>query len=309
MQYKALWSIVGSCVLVATLLLAPTKNAFEFSCEVDADCKTNMRCLQSPKRCTPVLGEAPLPSLMWTATLGRKAAAADLVWMGIVQTVGSPYSHFSEYQNIEHWVFTFAELDGSESLPYFSGGILLSTYPDRAEVADKIFALGEKNAGESWDFAMWRAFVAYFSAFDTEKAADHYERAAALGAPAKFGLRAKKMRAQKLDCAEILKTLRKSQAELKNLAGADAMAKQGSELRVYVNCWEKSIDHMLQARRVRNLPAVETLQTLVDEGALQAIPPLPKGQCWSIIGGSAKVKPCTTSASSPNPTPSQPHHP
>lgn len=295
------WMLFGLVGVTIVAFLAPDRLVTTTSCAQDSDCEKHFKCMGAPSVCTPLLGPPPPAALMLAMTFGRRSAAADLYWMQVVQYVGSSKAQRAEYEGIEEWITALSDLDGSDDLPYFMGGILLSTYPDRVKAADALFALGEKNTGETWQFAMWRAFVAHFAAFDMEKAADQYERAAALGAPKSFGQRAETLRAHKLDCADILKKLRKSQFELKESVGVAANAQQGSELRVYLSCWKKSIDTILQARRVQMLPTVTQLQTLVDDGALLSIPPLPKGKCWSISSGSTAVVQCDVLPNPENP--------
>ena len=252
-----------------------------------------------PKVCTPVITKPPHKSVLLAATGVRHAAAADLAWLQAAQYLGSPYTVHSDYRNFEDWLFQVIDLDPSEELTYMTGGIILSSFPGRADAADRLFAMGEQNLGTNWEFAVWRGFVAYFGKLDNAAAAGHFARAAKLGAPPAIAARAKTLQQQERDCAKILQQLTSTRRALQRHTSVDSAA--GAEVRVLLHCYESHLNQLLQGRRVAKMPPLQSLAGLVDEGRIDRLPALPPGRCWFLRGGKAHAEPCVPQPQLPTP--------
>lgn|GEM_PF-1121127 len=292
LQSLVAWG-VGIGLFAAALSFAPTTiySRLHQPCLSDDECPPSSRCLQVPSVCTPVIPKPSHKSTLLAATGVRRPAAADLAWMQAVQHLGSPHTLHSDYAGLEDWLFQVIDLDPSEELTYMTGGILLSTFPDRADAADRLLALGETNLGANWEFAMWRGFVAYFSKLDNQAAAQHFARAAELGAPPVVAARAETLRRHQTDCRSVLAQLRMTQREMHQHGAVQSAA--GADERVLMNCYERHLNQLLQARRTANLPPLTSLRELVDEGRIETLPALPAGKCWVLRDGTVHADPCT----------------
>ena len=111
--------------------------------------------------CIATIESPPAVDLVRALSLGRHSAAAYMIWLQVVQFVGSAKYQAVNFRGLGPWINLVTALDVDFSIAYFYAGALLPTSKGSAPDAAEILARGEKAVGEQWDYAMWRGVVAY----------------------------------------------------------------------------------------------------------------------------------------------------
>jgi hypothetical protein len=227
-------------------------------------------------------------AVVQVASLGRREAAADAMWLRTVQLMGSTAYETAGYPHLETWLGHIADLDPQFVTPYLLGAVLLTTDRARSEVVDEILARGEVALPHLFSLPMMRGFVAYFGALDPARAAGHYRRAAAFpDAPEYLGAFAKRLDHEVASCGNLQR----------NLADAHAHATQrerdmleGEARTILENCQKTLLERGAAAFRLSR-GHEPTVDEVVAEGLAEA-PVAPRGQCWKLDHGRAALGPC-----------------
>ena len=224
----------------------------------------------------------PPTEMLQAASLGRPQAAADILWLQVVSFVGSGYGEAKGYLGIEHYLDRITDLAPSFSLPYWIGGILLATSPERTQAADHILAKGEKRFPNDWEFSQWRGFVAYFGDMDIPRALVHYKNAIKKPGHAPY-LVSFNHRLEKVstDCALMIESM-------SQVLSADNQANtkeflQGRAGKIIKNCVKMNLKQAAASFRLRHGKIALRVQDLLDFGMIDKMPPVPPGYCWAII--------------------------
>jgi hypothetical protein len=231
----------------------------------------------------------PLPAAVYeVALLGRRAAAADLVWLRTIQLIGSrPYSE-ARYPHLEDWADVITALDPGYQMPPATVAVLLVTETDRAERVDALLARAEERDATGFYFPMLRGFVAYFGRRDLPAAAAHYERAGERGGPPYVKAFAKRLRTRALQCTELIDDL----AAVARSDGVDRDALRSRSTDIVVSCFKQEIEHAATRFRLDRQASATSLQQLVSAGYLPAVPQTPAGSCWDFNGIDVQLVAC-----------------
>lgn len=297
---------IGIACLAAAIAIAASAPAQEtkLACSTDEDCAVLDEpavCYQRVDggRCEAGLPVAPAAEALNLALLGRRAAAADVTWIQTLQFVGAPWADQVDYAGLEHWLQLVTDLDPGFAHAYLIGGVLLATIHDRAPAADALLQKAERNLTDPHvlsQTAQWRGFVAYYGAFDPQRAAEHYQRAYDLGGPPMLRERARTLRDRSADCRELWRSLSDSVGSRRQLIGGD-MVDDRRRARILQNCFREELNRALSVRRISRKGDAETIEELVDDGLIAAVPPtLEDGKCWKAIAAKAYIRPCEESA-------------
>lgn len=257
---------------------------------------------------TDALPPAPQAALTQTIALGRNSAAADVAWLRSVFFIGSPHSEQIKYEGLAPWINLINDLDPHFELPYFVGGILVSTNPKNGPAADAILAKGEEINPNSFEYPMWRGFIHYFSLLDTKAAAMHYQRASEKeNAPPYLKSLAKRLQTQNDNCRSMQQNLSNVIDDTKD-ATQKALIKENA-IEILVQCTSHEIETAARAYFVNTLKHATSPQELIDAGFLsQPILTLSK-QCWVISNEKARLEPCHASTNPPSPPQPNPQAP
>lgn len=249
----------------------------------------------------PPVGSEESSSTPWTegivrvAGLGRTRATADIVWMRMVQLIGSPRMEQAGYPDLDGWLDLTSRLDPTFLVPYFFGAILLVTDDARAARVDGILARGEAAAPDVFSLPMYRGFLAYFGRLDRAAAAAHYGRAANKpNAPPYLGPFSERLRRDEGTCAN-------AQRDLQEVASSSD-ANLGSFLanargKLLIHCLKARIETAATSWRVKNDNRAPTMEDLFASGLLERPQPAPAGSCWQLDEAQkASLVPCPAEA-------------
>ncbi len=244
------------------------------------------------------LGPAPSGAVVRAASLGRDDAAADLLWLRVVQYIGAPYSEEQKYEDMELWVDGIADLSPRFELPYLLTGILLATSPSRADAADRVLERGEAVMPDRWIFPLQRGFVAYFGRLDFGAAAEHYRRASQFpGSPPYLPAFVRRLENSAASCAALRSDLGTVVGSTSDVRQSDAMKKGAPE--ILVHCAESEIKGAASAYKLERSALPASVDDLVAAGYLKAPPFAPPGTCWSLVGDRGKLTSCAPPGPSP----------
>jgi len=252
-----------------------------------------MAALTAPKQMATEAALDPWPEpIVRVASLGRSYAASDIVWLQIVQLIGSTVRLKAGLPGLEKWIDVATSLDPKFGEPYYFGAILLVTDDKRSNEVDALLQRGEDALPDEFLIPMWRGFSSYAGRLDPKTAAKHFRRAATKPrAPAYLVRLAQRLEKEGDVCRGILQSM---QDMSEGATSEQSEALLGERRNVLKHCMRTRIEHAAIAYRVKHqddrLPP-PTLDALIAEG----LPPptAPKGECWFLDeGGRASLKPC-----------------
>lgn len=299
--------VLGLSLAGAAIYLAPVDAPPELaSCTLNTDCPANSRCavLRGRRVCIPGLPPPPKANLVKALSLGRHAAAADIIWLRVIQFVGSDTFQAANYKGLAEWILLTVELNADFDMAYWYAGSLLPTSRKSAEEADAILRRGEKIRGDDWQIAMWRGFVAYYGKQDFEAAATHFERSVKLGGPDYLQKRAQTLRTESQNCRSLEKNLVQMRDGAKGSGGSLLTSEQMQK--ILVGCIEAKLEAAIATYRIDHGKGAESMQELLDAGLLDAKPPAPSGQCWFLAKRTGYLAPCVDGRRSDLPPGGQP---
>lgn len=281
-------SLAGTAIFLAPVDTPETPA----TCTLDSDCPADRRCaiLRGRRVCVQGLPPAPEATLIKALSLGRHAAAAGIIWLRVVQFVGSDQFQAANYKGLAEWILLTVELNADFDMAYWYAGSLLPTSRKSAEDADKILANGEAKLGEDWQKAMWRGFVAYYGKQDFETAAEHFDRSAKLGGPEYLKKRAQTLRTESQNCRSLERNLVQMRDGAKGLGGNLLTSAQMQK--ILIGCIEARIEAAIATYRIDHGNPPKSVAELLDAGLLDSDPPTPPGQCWFLAKRTGYLAPC-----------------
>lgn len=277
------------------------------------------------------LAPPPSGSVARAVSLGRHAAAADLVWLRAAQFIGAPQSERVRYAGLEHWVALANDLDPSWERPYFLGSILLATLPGRQATAAEILADAEVRLvpsgcreeptcpapdvsdaddveqrcvpcpalverGCNWEVPLSRGFVAYFGQLDANTAAGFFCESRRRGGPKYLTRFSARLARTGYTCKQLRHDL-VGLAKQVGQGGSEILSGREEQFRVVIGCEQAALKQASQAYRLRTGLWPETVAQLLEERLLDEPPWVPTaGQCWTrpTEGPNFELRPCPT---------------
>lgn len=215
--------------------------------------------------------------MLRAACLGRAFAAADLAWIGLVQTLGSAVAERSGFPTVTDQVDVVTTLDPRFGLAYHFGVIVVLTDSGRAERLHAILQRGRAAFPDDAQFPRMMGLLEHFGRFNFPAAARFYRESLALGGPAYLGPLADRLSTAALQCRQL-------RAEFS--AAAMAAGREERELffvkaaPVLINCEKTRLGAAVAQFKLNQNGRIPTLQDLMDRG--QEEPLRPPGQCWTI---------------------------
>ncbi len=224
---------------------------------------------------------------MEAALLGRRMAAADLAWIGLVQTLGSRVAERAGFPTVANEVDVVTTLDPQFALAYHFGVIVVLTNPERADRLSTILERGRAAFPRDSDFPRMMGFLEHFGRLNFPAAAARYRESVALGGPAYLTPLANRLENAALQCSQLRDELANAAAR----AGSDErellLARAGP---VLSNCEKTRLESIVGQFKL-NQGRIPTLDEVLEQGHEPPIH-LP-GQCWTITPeGRARLEPC-----------------
>lgn len=243
---------------------------------------------QDDLQCFAGLPTAPPAALLSALALGRRAAAADFVWLRTLQFIGADHAEQVRYAGLSGWVERVVELKPEFTDPAYLSATLLSTVPSRAAETLRLLSLAEPSfAGTKrhWQIYFWRATVHEYVLQDVDAARQAYRKAGELGGPLWLSERAQTLEQETLNCGSVRRRLMQTFAEANRADSALQLQGQraNTTLReILENCHRQHIRRAEAAFVLEHQRVPKTIQELVDAGRLEA-PSAPPGMKWVLI--------------------------
>lgn len=230
----------------------------------------------------------PNGKFLRTASLGQSSLLASLVYLWAIQYYAD-YDRADRYRFVEH-VFgeVIAELDPHYVDPYWIGALILSVEAQDLEAALRLLEKGFENNPDRW-------ILPYLAGWECERAGDSaraarwFDRAAAIpGAPPQVLRLRAAMVARAGDLDEALRRWSEILEDPRADATSRAIAeRQVRGLRVRIDL--ERINHAIEAFRERAGRLPRSLDELVREGFLPAVPVDPDGTPYAYDRGSGRA--------------------
>jgi hypothetical protein len=214
--------------------------------------------------------------------LGDRRVAADLVWLSVVQHVGSQRYVNAGLPNLEAWIDVCTDLDPRFESMYFVASAFLTALPERTAALDALLSKGERALPDSPMLPMARGFLHYFGVYEPEVAARHFQEATRKGAPQYLNSLADRLLRLGTTCKNVGESLH----ELQRNFGASATQARATAF----ECSKRLIEAAAATQRLQNKPE-RTFEQLRADGKLPGVVQFP-GECWQLQGGKAWLEPC-----------------
>ena len=217
----------------------------------------------------------PTSSMARWLSLGHPTLAANLLWLRTVQYIGESRAEERGWDKLLPLLETITDLDPGHGYAYQVGGVVLGSAGRTAE-SSAILEKGIRNVPDRYILPYLRAFNAFYYDDDWPTAGRFAEIAARTpGAPAhvRQNVLAYYVKGNRADAA--VSFLEQSLAEAKDPDTRKAVQSQLQQARV-----EQAVarlDGAVNAWRARYLAGPLTLEQLVAEGLVEAIPRDPAG--------------------------------
>ena len=121
--------------------------------------------------------ESPGPNVLAIMSLEHPQALADLVWLGLVQELGSTVDgRGANWDKVERWSDIATDLDPGYLTVYHSAAVQLGNYGKRIDASDQIAEKGYQALPWAWQLALVIGYNAYFLRHDYERASSFWLR-------------------------------------------------------------------------------------------------------------------------------------
>jgi tetratricopeptide (TPR) repeat protein len=231
-----------------------------------------------------VIPPAPVVRLL---SLGHPTLAANLYWLRAVQYIGEPRANRRGWARLLPLAELVTDLDPGHGYAYQVAGVVLSSV-DRIEESNAILEKGMRNVPTRYILPYYRAFNAFYYQDDYAAAGRFVEQAARIpGAPAHLrqNVLAMYVKGRRADAA--LAFLEEARAH-----ATDDESRKAIDAQIAQALFEREaarVDEAIAAYRARFAVAPATVELLVAEGLLPALPPEPFGGAW-IVGEDGRAR-------------------
>lgn len=225
-------------------------------------------------------------------SLGQRHALADYYWLSLVQHVGVSTDHADATWNAVYpYADLVTDLDPRYGYAYQEAGGLLSGVAHKVELSDRILLKGLAAVPDRWQIPWNLGFNKYFYERDLRGAAAYFERAARVGKrphlhyqSAAFAMDA----SGEEDYAFAIRVLEEALSE----SGSEPLRIVLQERLVRARTYEAlaDVDRAADAYRARTGSTPGSIEALVAEGLLPAVPKDPSGGriVWDAARGKAR---------------------
>ncbi len=126
--------------------------------------------------------KSPGPWVLHALSLNHELAFADMVWLEIVQQIGSAEGKLSQQwmDRLEYLANVGTDLDSKYFIIYHSVAIYLSAYASNVEASDRMVERGMQALPGHYEFPFLKGYNAYFIRGDAKEASEQWLRASQL---------------------------------------------------------------------------------------------------------------------------------
>lgn len=231
-----------------------------------------------PSQSSPAaIAIVPPTAAVRLVSLGRASAAADALWLRVVQMCGEEAYAQAGYPELEKWLAAISDLSPDFALVYTYGAVLLVTDPSRAEAVDELLERGEEHLPPGWHMPMLRGFVSYFGLGDYARAAEHYRRSGAQpDAPPYLAAFGERLAREGSSCA----ALRDRLGELVQTGESELVTHEARN--ILESCFKRRIKQAAASFRLKEGRGASSIAELRETNWLTEEPLAPRGLRWTL---------------------------
>jgi len=223
----------------------------------------------------------PNGSFLKPALLGYTHVGADLLWLQIVQVIGSEVVRPQDYAWLHHALDVVATVDPQFILAYDLGGSLLTELAGQVEWSNALLEKGARANPDSWRLPFLLGFNHFFHLHDYPRAAAYMAQAARLpGVPAYVPELAARLYVQANDVNAALTFVEAMVAHTTHPALREALERRKNEVLL-----ERDLNRLEEAQRVFFRSTGRTPSSLIElvtKGFLPHIPHEPFGGAYQL---------------------------
>jgi tetratricopeptide (TPR) repeat protein len=236
------------------------------------------------------LNRLPSGEYLKPALLGYHHLGADVIWLQVIQVLGSKRVSAEEYEWMAHALDVITTLDQHYAYAYYAGGVVLTDLGNRVDLSNQLLEKGFRANPTIWNIPFLLGYNHYFILGNATTAADYIAAAARLpGGPAYLPGLATRMYAEANNPEVALEFLELLRKQTKDREMREVLEKRAKEVIIErdIKILESAVD------RYRNSlsESPHKLEDLVRAEIISGIPKEP-------FGGSYEFDPTTGKISS-----------
>jgi len=233
-----------------------------------ADARTQLRLLPNGAFVKPMV-------------LGYHHAAADLLWLNIVQVLGEREVRQADYEWLFHALDVATTLDPHYVYAYDAGGVVLAELAGRVDWSNTLLEKGLAANPEAWRLPFQLGFNAFFHQQNYVRAADYMAIAARLpGRPAYVPELAARLYVEGKQPALALDFLDVMERQTEDVHVLAVLERRKAEVRVERDL--TVLEEAVQGYTARMGRRPETFDALIHGGDLTALPVEPFGGAYRL---------------------------
>jgi tetratricopeptide (TPR) repeat protein len=227
------------------------------------------------------LSYLPKGEYLRVAVLGYRQLVADLIWLKVVQHIGTIKETPEGYKWTYHAVDVLTDLDPKFVYAYQAAGTVFGVWGERVPESIAILTKGMRFNPDAWELPFYVGYDYYYELRDLKGAAKYFRMASELpGSPAYLPRLAARMTVEVGDPDAALEFLRKLYQQL-----SDERAKEGLVQRMREVAAERDIRFLEEGvrryqARYQKLPT--QIKDLVTRGIISQIPTEPLGGAYEL---------------------------
>lgn len=222
------------------------------------------------------LAQLPRGEYLKPALLGYHHLGADVLWLRLVQVIGSKQNTADEYEWMYHALDVITTLDPQYAYAYYAGGVILGDLANRPDLSNRLLEKGVTANPAVWNIPFLLGYNYYFLLGDPAKGAEYIMQAASLpDCPDYLSGLATRMAAEAGQPETALVFLEARLRETQDQEMREFLAKRMKE--VIIERDIRVLEGAVAAYRVQHRVLPGTLTDLVAAGALPMLPLEPFG--------------------------------
>lgn len=238
------------------------------------------------------LAQLPRGEYLKPALLGYQHLGADTLWLRLLQVVGKKKNTTDDFPWMYHALDVITTLDPQYAYAYYVGGVVLTTYGNRADLSNRLLEKGHRENPREWNLPFLLGYNHYFILGDAVQGAQYIERAARTsGAPDFLPGLATRMHTEAGNPDVALEFLEALWKENPDLAMREKLETRAKEVMIErdLRVLERAITQYQQQHKA--LP--KTLGDLLSAGSLAQIPTEPFGGAYELNSQTGQVSSST----------------
>ncbi len=234
------------------------------------------------------LAQLPRGEYLKPALLGYHHLGADVLWLRLLQVLGSKGNTADEYEWIYHAMDVVTTLDPQYDYVYYVGGVVLTNLANRVDLSNRLLEKGFMENPTVWNIPFLLGYNHYFILGDVAKAAEYIAAAARLpGGPAYLPGLATRMYAEANNPDTALQFLETLWRQTQDAGMREVLEKRAKEVMIERDI--RALESAAQQYKEKHRRLPDSLQELVSDRILDQIPPEPFGGSYQLNAQTGQV--------------------